>query len=255
MYYLRVLLIVAPLICAAITIIMPIVREVDFDYKWTVMCLCISLLAFSVDRLELLKIFGLEAKLSKLDEATKKAYATIQEVEKSRQEMRSLGEILVFQQAMTIMKANRFVGEDFVSERAEAIHPLFDMLETINASKETIQRTNEVVATYIRIDLNHNAFERVKEVLGQSEIIEQCFAQIGVTPHFDPLCNGYEIGKTLEKVRSYLNEIDVEMADDIQYSFRRLDSFLQNGELLDISENKILTVQDPLGVYRGSYNP
>ena len=61
--------------------------------------LVLALLGCSIDRLEsinleFIKMFGLEAKLAKLDEATEKAYATIEEVEKSRQEMRLLGETL-----------------------------------------------------------------------------------------------------------------------------------------------------------------
>ena len=247
---LKVLLIVAPLICAAITIIMPIVREVDFDYKWTVICLCISLLAFSVDRLELLKIFGLEAKLSKLDKATQEAYATIQEVEKSRQEIRSLGETLVLQQVQAIMKTNRLVSEDFISERAKSIQILFDTLKRIDASPEAIKEANDVVTNYISMDLKNDAFWRVYEVLKQSKSDKaKALLQDGKfhrEKFFEDFING-EIGKTLEKVSSYLNESGVEMTDDVRQSLNRLDSFLQDSVLLDSSGNKVLTVQNSQG--------
>lgn len=144
MKWLKVILICAPLCCAAITIIMPIVRGVDFDYKWTVMCLCISLLAFSVDRLELLKIFGLEAKLSKLDKATEKAYATIEEVEKSRQDMRLLGERLAIIQAQTVRNTNRFLSQSILSDKKEAIQTLVDTLKEMDASPEAIQKIEDI---------------------------------------------------------------------------------------------------------------
>ena len=76
-------------------------------------------------------MFGLEAKLAKLDEATEKAYATIEEVEKSRQEMRLLGETLALQQALTIMTANRLLDENFIFERAKSIQILFDILKKL----------------------------------------------------------------------------------------------------------------------------
>ena len=142
---LKVILICAPLFCAAITIIMPpIFRGVNFDYKWTGVFLGISLIAFAVDRLELIKMFGLEAKLSKLDEATKKAYATIEEVEKSRQKIRLLGERLAEIQAQAVMNANRFVSQDILSDQEKAIQTLVDTLEEIDASPETIEKIKDI---------------------------------------------------------------------------------------------------------------
>ena len=248
MDWLRVLLICVPIIVVVLTIIVPLAKGVGFENtKWigTIFFL-FALLAFSVDRLELIKMFGLEAKLSKLDKATQEAYATIQEVEKSRQEIRSLGETLVLQQVQTIMKANRLVSEDFISERAKSIQILLDTLKRIDASPEAIKEANDVVTNYIRMDLKNYAFRRVHEALKQSES-EKAKAllrdgKFNREQFFEDFISG-EIGKTLERVSLYLNKSGVEVTDDVRQSLNRLDSFLQDSVLLDSSGNKVLTVQ------------
>lgn len=245
-------IICTPLIVVAYTLIIPIFDEIDVDYKWTAIFLGISLLAFSVDRLELIKIFGLEAKLSKLNEATEKAYATIEEVDKSRQKMRLLGEMLAYQQAQVIMKANRIVDEDFISERAKSIQFLFDTLRTIEASPEAINRVNDVAATYTRIDLNNDAFRRVNEALTQSESEKAKALPRGEDfriQFFEDYIDGYESGKTFQEVCSFLNENEVEVTDGIRKSFNRIDTFLRDGVLRDHSGNQVLTVPNPQGSY------
>ena len=247
--WLRVLIILVSLILACFTFFK------KFDIKWpagtAVSLLVIALLACSIDRLEFIKTVGLEAQLSKMEKATKEAYATIEEVEKSRQEMRSLGETLALQHAQTIMTANRLLGENFIFERAKSIQILFDTLKKIDASPETTKKVNDIAEPYIRFDLKNDIFRRVDEALTQSES-EKAKAllrdrKFNREQFFEDFINGYEIGKTFQDVSSYLNEFDVEVTDDVQQSFKRLDTFLRDGVLLDSRGNKILTLPNPQG--------
>ena len=245
---LRVLSIVGLLIVAGLTIF----RKVDIKQSaMAATILLLALLGCSIDRLELIKIFGLEAKLAKLDKATEKAYATIEEVEKSRQEMRSLGETLALQQAHAIMTANRLLNENFIFERAKRIQILYDTLQKIDASPETTKKVNDIAEPYIRFDLKNDVFRRVDKALRQSEskkvkalLRDRKFNR---EQFFEDFINRYEIGKTFQDVSSYLNELDVEVTDDVQQSFKRLDTFLRDGVLLDSRGNKILTLPNPQG--------
>ena len=92
--------------------------------------------------------------------------------------------------------------------------------------------------------MNNDAFRRVNEALRQSES-EKAKAlfrdkKFNREKFFEDFISKYEIGKTFQDVTSYLNELDVEMTDDVQQSFKRLDTFLRDGVLLDSRRNKIL---------------
>ena len=220
------------------------------DFKWILgLCFVFSLLGFAVDRLISFKGFGVEARLAELDNATQKAYASVEEMNQMQQQIRSLAEHLAAQQALIVMQNNRFVGDDYLSDRVRKIGELQILLESVNATKDGIETMLNSASPYIRIDLNYDVFRAVSEAFQLSnnentqEIRQnwQKFRQ----DFYSQFIISYEVGITPNKVFEFLKENEVDITKAIQTAFSRLDAFLGEGRYLDINCNFILSFPNP----------
>lgn len=220
------------------------------DFKWIIgICFLFSLLGFAVDRIVSFKGFGIEAQLAEINEATQKAYASVSEMNQLQQQIRSLGEHLAKQQALVVMETNRYVGDDYLSERILTINKLKNILENVEASQTGIDAMLNAVTPYIRRDLNSDAFqailnamrtnknEKVKEILKDSTEFRETF--------YNDFIDGYEVGTTANMIFAFLSNLDIESTDEIQHALKRLDSFLGEGKYLNLEGEHILTFPNP----------
>lgn len=220
------------------------------DLKWIIgVCLTFSILGFTVDRLISFKGFGIEARLAELHDATQKAYASVAEMHQVQQQIRNLAEHLALQQALVVMKTNRFVGDDYLSERIQAIGDLKKILEEIKASKEGIEKMLNVAAPYIRRDLTMDAREAMWKAIQTS--LDERVAEIKRDPNrfqrefYEKFVKGYQVNLTFEQVKNYLVEHGIKVTEDVIRAFSRLDAFLGDGRFLNLAGEYLLTVPNP----------
>ena len=81
----------------------------ESDLKWIIgVCLLFSLLGFVADRLISIKFLGGEARLTEM-----KTARSVDEMKERKKNLQDAATTLTRQQALSVMKSNRFVGDDF----------------------------------------------------------------------------------------------------------------------------------------------
>ena len=214
------------------------------DLKWILpVCLSFSLFGFAGDRLISIKLPGVEARLAEMKTATERAYASVDEVNKLKDGMLDLAEKLARQQAVSVMKANRFVGDDHLTERIRSISELKRTLDRLGVPDDKVGNMLNEVTPYIRNDLNSELRDAVTESAQTNKAVRRDINELRV--EFDKFIHAYEAGKTAQRVEVYLREHEVEMTDAIHKAFKRLDAFLGEGRYLDLDGNVVITFTNP----------
>lgn len=214
------------------------------DLKWILgVCLLFSFLGLAVDRVISIKLPGVEARLAEMKTATDRAYASVDEVNKLKDGMLNLAEKLARQQAVSVMKANRFVGDDHLTERIRSISELKRTLDRLGVPDDKVGNILNEVTPYVRNDLNHELRDAVTESARTNNATRRDLNELRA--EFDKFIHAYEVGKTAQRVEIYLREHEVEMTDAIHKAFNRLDAFLGEGRYLDLDGNVVITFPNP----------
>ena len=218
------------------------------DFKWILgVCLLFSLLGFAVDRLISIKFLGVEARLVEMETATNRAYASVAEVEKLKDGMLDFAEKLARQQALSVMKANRFVGDDHLTERIRSISELKRTLDKLGVPDDKLGNMLNEVTSYVCNDLNSDLRSALGDAFTKSAKTNKTARRDinELRAEFDKFIHAYEVGKTAQRVEIYLREHEVEMTDAIHKAFNRLDAFLGEGRYLDLDGNVVITFPNP----------
>ena len=218
------------------------------DLKWILpVCLSFSLLGFAVDRLISIKLPGVEARLAEMKTATDRAYASVAEVDKLKDGMLDLAEKLARQQAVLVMKANRVVGSDHLTERIRSISELKRTLDKLGVPDDKVGNMLNEVTPYVRNDLNRDVRSALEDAFTESAKTNKAASPDlnELRVEFNKFIHAYEVGKTAQRVEVYLREHEVEVTDAIRKAFSRLDAFLGEGRYLDLDGNVVITFPNP----------
>ena len=210
-------------------------------------CLLFSLLGFGSYRLITIKFFGGEAQLTEIKTVADRAAASVDEMEKVKESLQDVATILARQQALSVMKAGRLGGDDFLTKNIHSLLELKKILVELNVTENKIETVLDAAVPYIRIDLKDAVSTAVHKAF--TERAKTSEATLGIpkrtTEFYDQFLHEYETGETAQRAEAYLRNHDVEITDSIRESFNRLDAFLNEGHYLDLEGNIVMTFLNP----------
>ncbi len=220
----------------------------ESNLKWVLgLCLLFSLLGFAADRLTSIKLPGVEAQLAEMKTATDSVYASVAEMEDLKKSLQDLATILARQQALSVMKASRLVGDDFLTENVRSLLELRRTLDELGVPDDKAESILDAVVPYVRIDLKDAASKVVRTTFTENAKTREARLRASklMADFYDKFMRGYEVGETIKRVEIFLREHEVEMTDAIREAFSRLDAFLGEGRYLDLEGNVVMTFLNP----------
>ncbi len=139
------------------------------DLKWILgVCLLFSLLGFVANRLISIKFLGGEAQLAEMKTARDEAAASVDEMKELKKNLQNAATTLARQQALSVMKLNRVVGDDFLTERIRVVAELKGTLDELGVPDSKVEGMLDAVAPYVHSDLNRDAFSAVAYAYNKS---------------------------------------------------------------------------------------
>ena len=214
------------------------------DLKWVLgVCLLFSLLGFAANRLISIKFLGGEARLAEM-----KTARSVDETKELKKNLQDAATTLARQQALSVMKSDRFVGDDFLTEMIQAVAELKGTLDELGVPDDKVERILDAVAPYVHRDLNHDAFSAVayaynknpKQLTSAGPDLRYIETEL-----YDKFLNEYIVGETAGQVEDFLAKYGIEVTDAIRTAFIRLDAFLSEGRYLDLDGNAVITFPNP----------
>ena len=221
------------------------------DLTWFVVaCLLFSILGFAGDRLISIKFPGIEARLAEIQTATNNAYASIAEVNRLKNGILELAGGFARQQALLIMRANRIVGENHLTERVHSLSELKAAVSELGVSESEAESILKEAAPYVRNDLGSDLRSELWEAVTQSARAEQSGWQDPkkleeLREEIGCLTSRYETAGDASSIETYLEEHRIQTSDAIQKAVARLGAFLNAGHYLDMDGNVVLTFPIP----------
>lgn len=221
----------------------------ESDLKWIIgVCLLFSLLGFVADRLISIKFLGGEARLAEMKTARDEAAASVDEMKALKKNLQNAATTLARQQALSVMKSNRYVGDDFLTERIQAVAELKGTLDELGVPDGKVERILDAVAPYVHRDLNHDAFCVVADAYNKNpKNLTSAGPDLRYieTELYDKFLNEYIVGETAGQVEDFLTKYEIEVTDAIRTAFSRLDAFLSEGRYIDLDGNAVITFPNP----------
>ena len=233
-----------PILIACFTLWSPEQTFPASDRKWIIgVCLLFSLLGFVADRLISIKFLGGEARLAEM-----KTARSVDETKELKKNLQDAATTLARQQALSVMKSNRFVGDDFLTEMIQAVAELKGTLDELGVPDGKVEHILDAVAPYVHRDLNHDAFSAVayaynknpKQLTSAGPDLRYIETEL-----YDKFLNKYIVGETAGQVEDFLAKYGIEVTDAIRTAFSRLDAFLSEGRYLDLDGNAVITFPNP----------
>ena len=180
----------------------------ESDLKWLIgVCLLFSLLGFVADRLISIKFLGGEARLAEMKTARDEAAASVDEMKELKKNLQNAATTLARQQALSVMKSNRFVGDDFLTERIRAVAELKGTLDELGVPDGKVEGILDAVAQYVYRDLNRDALSAVAYDYNKSpKTLTHSVPDLHQieTELYDKFLNEYTVGETAGQIEDFL---------------------------------------------------
>ena len=237
-----------PIFIIGFTLLLPNQTFPESDLKWLIgVCLLFSLLGFVADRLISIKFLGGEARLAEMKTARDEAAASVDEMKELKKNLQNAATTLARQQALSVMKSNRFVGDDFLTERIRAVAELKGTLDELGVPDGKVERILDAVASYVHRDLNQDAFYAVADAYNKNpKTLTHSVPDLHqIETELDKFLNEYTVGETAGQIEDFLAKRGIEVTDVIRTAFSRLDAFLSEGHYLDLEGNVVITFPNP----------
>ena len=239
----------APLFIVGFTLWSPKQIFPSSDLKWVLgVCLLFSLLGFAANRLISIKFLGGEARLAEMKTARDEAAASVDEMKELKKNLQNAATTLARQQALSVMKSNRVVGDDFLTERIRAVAELKGTLDELGVPDGKVGLILDAVTPYVHRDLNLDAICAVSDAYNKNpKNLTSAGPDLRYieTELYDKFLNEYIVGETAGQVEDFLTKYEIEVTDAIRTAFRRLDAFLSKGRYLDLDGNAVITFPNP----------
>jgi len=145
-----------------------------------------------------------------------------QAVEESAGDVRDIGTKLAVLLAGEIMRQNRFVGGDHVTERMKRLESVIESLKATGAEEEIIKVEEDAMGFFV-FDLKHYVVDVALKSLHAVDV------KINNVEFHDRFLESYKLDQGAEGIRAFLRENGVTDMQEIDDAIARLESLLRDG--------------------------